>query len=150
MSPNRVSLEVGTASGTVAGQFSLIPLWVRVFVVAGGLLVALGGFIALVNPSMLMSPNDQITNGVKIYAGYVVARNLALGLFLPLLLLIRARRALGSMMVLVGLIQILDVIMDCIEGRRAIAPGVLVLGILYLIAAARVSGAPFWRRAAWS
>jgi hypothetical protein len=54
------------------------------------------------------------------------------------------------MMVLVGLIQILDVIMDCIEGRWAIAPGVLVLGILYLIAAARVSGAPFWRRAAWS
>jgi len=122
---------------------------VRVFVIAGGLLMALGGVIALLNPSMLMSPHDEITNGVKIMAGYVVARNLALGLFLPLLLALRAHRALASMMVLVGSIQILDVIMDCIEGRWVIVPGVLVLGILYLIAAARVSGAPFWRRAAW-
>jgi hypothetical protein len=99
---------------------------------------------------MLMSPHDEVTNGVKIYAGYLVARNLALGLFLPLLLLLRARRALASMMVLVGVIQILDVIMDCIEGRWAIVPGVLVLGIVYLIAAARVSEAPFWNRESWS
>jgi hypothetical protein len=123
---------------------------VRVFVVAGGLLMTLGGVIALVKPSMLMSPIDEVTNGVKIYAGYLVARNLALGLFLPLLLVLRARRALASMMVLVGVIQILDVIMDCIEGRWAIVPGVLVLGILYLLGAARVAGAPFWRRESWS
>jgi hypothetical protein len=71
-------------------------------------------------------------------------------LFLPLLLVLRARRALASMMVLVGVIQILDVIMDCIEGRWAIVPGVLVLGILYLLGAARVAGAPFWRRESWS
>ncbi len=149
MIPNHVRREPETASGIVADKYSVIPLWVGVFVVAGGFLMALGGFLALVNPSMLMSPHDQITDGVKIYAGYVVARNLALGLFLPLLLALRARRTLGSMMVLVGLIQILDVVMDCIEARWAIVPGVLVLGILYFIAAARVSGAPFWRRAAW-
>ena len=52
-------------------------------------------------------------------------------------------------MVLVGLIQVLDVVMDCIEGRWAIVPGVLALGILYLIGAARVSSAPFWRRETW-
>jgi len=149
MIPNQVSRESETTLETVAGKSSAIPLWVRVFVVAGGLLMALGGVIALVNPSMLMSPHDEITNGVKIMAGYVVARNIALGFFLPLLLALRAHRALASMMVLVGSIQILDVIMDCIEGRWVIVPGVLVLGILYLIAAARVSGAPFWRRAAW-
>jgi hypothetical protein len=125
-------------------------VWVRAFVVVGGLLMALGGVIALVNPSMLMGSHDEITNGVKIYAGYVVARNLALGLFLPLLLALRARRALGSMMVLVGFIQLFDVVMDCIEKRWAIVPGVLVLGTLYLIAAARVSGAPFWRPESWT
>jgi hypothetical protein len=150
MSSNRVSRELETASGTPAEKPSVIPLWVRVFVVAGGLLMTLGGVIALVKPSMLMSPIDEVTNGVKIYAGYLVARNLALGLFLPLLLVLRARRALASMMVLVGVIQILDVIMDCIEGRWAIVPGVLVLGIVYLIAAARVSDAPFWNRESWS
>lgn len=150
MNSNQVSRELETATGAAAGEPSVIPLWVRVFVVAGGLLMALGGVIALANPSMLMAPHDEITNGVKIYAGYVAARNLALGLFLPLLLALRARRALGSMMVLVGLIQMLDVIMDCIEGRWAIVPGVLVLGILYFIGAARVAGAPFWRRTSWT
>ncbi len=150
MNPNRVSRELDSSSGAVANEPSAIPLWVRVFVIVGSLLMALGGVIALVKPSMLMSPHDEITNGVKIYAGYVVARNLALGLFLPILLILRARRALGSMMVLVGFIQILDVIMDCIEGRWAIVPGILVLGILYLIAAARISGAPFWRRQSWT
>ena len=150
MIPNHVRREPETASGIVADKYSVIPLWVGVFVVAGGFLMALGGFLALVNPSMLMSPHDQITDGVKIYAGYVVARNLGLGLFLPLLLFVRARRALGSMMVLVGFIQIFDAIMDCIEGRWAIVPGVLVLGILYLIGAARVSGAPFWHRDSWT
>lgn len=150
MNSNRVSRELDSSSVAVAAKPSAIPLWVQVFVIVGSLLMTLGGVIAFVNPSMLMSPHDEITNGVKIYAGYVVARNLALGLFLPLLLVLRARRALGSMMVLVGFIQILDVIMDCIEGRWAIVPGVLVLGILYLLAAARVSGAPFWRRESWT
>jgi len=150
MSPDQVSRELETASGSVVDKTAAIPLWVRVFVVAGGLLMALGGVIALANPSMLMAPHDEITNGVKIYAGYVAARNLVLGLFLPLLLALRARRALGSMMVLVGLIQILDLIMDCVENRWAIVPGVLVLGILYLIGAARVAGAPFWRRESWA
>jgi hypothetical protein len=146
----RVSREQNSSSGAVANEPSTIPLWVRVFVIVGSLLMVLGGIIALVKPSMLMSPHDEITNGVKIYAGYVVARNLGLGLFLPLLLFVRARRALGSMMVLVGFIQIFDAIMDCIEGRWAIVPGVLVLGILYLIGAARVSGAPFWHRDSWT
>ena len=76
-------------------------------------------------------------------------RNVALGLFLPILLALRARRALASLMVLVGFVQLLGVLMDCIEGRRAIVPGVLVLGLIYLIGAARVSGAPFWRREFW-
>lgn len=150
MNSNRVSQELDSSSVAVANKPSAIPLWVRVFVIAGSILMTLGGVIAFLKPSMLMSPHDEITNGVKIYAGYVVARNLGLGLFLPILLILRARRALGSMMVLVGFIQILDVIMDCIEGRWAIVPGILVLGILYLIAAARVSGAPFWRRESWT
>ena len=148
MSPKVVSRELSIPGG-IGDKSSGIPLWVSVFVVVGGLLMVLGAVIALLNPQMLMSPHDAVTNGVKIYAGYVVARNLALGLFLPLLPVLRAHRTLGSMMVLVGLIQMLDVAMDCVEGRWTIAPGVLVLGILYFIAAARVSGAPFWRSEAW-
>jgi hypothetical protein len=149
MSPNRTSPEPAIVSARIS-ETHTIPLWVRAFVIIGGLLMVLGGVLALAQPSMLLAPTDQITAGVHIYAGYFAVRNLALGLFLPLLLVLRARYALGSMMVLVGLIQMFDVIMDCVEGRWAIVPGVLVLGLLYLIGAARVAGAPFWRRESWA
>jgi hypothetical protein len=150
MNPDRVSRKLEINSACNVDEASIIPLWVRVFVVVGGLLMVIGGIVALARPSMLISPTDQITGGVHIYAGYFAARNIAVGLFLPLLLALGAHRALGSLMMLVGVIQMLDVIMDCIEGRWAIVPGVLALGILYLIGAARVSGAPFWRRDSWS
>ena len=150
MSPNRTSPETEIVSARISDEAYTIPLWVRAFVIIGGFLMALGGIIALARPSMLLAPTDQIAAGVHIYAGYFAVRNLALGLFLPLLLVLRARHALGSMMVLVGLIQMLDVIMDCVEGRWAIVPGVLVLGLLYLIGAARVAGTPFWRRESWA
>ena len=128
---------------------SAIPWWVSLLVIAGALLTAMGAVIALVRPSMLVSPQDEINGAVHIYAGYLVARNLALALALQGLLALRARRALGNLMALVGLIQILDVCMDCAEGRWTIVPGVLVFGVLYFVAAARLSGSPFWRREAW-
>jgi hypothetical protein len=49
----------------------------------------------------------------------------------------------------VGLIQLLDAGMDVAEGRWAVAPGVLVLGVLLLLAANRYSGAVFWKIEAW-
>jgi hypothetical protein len=69
---------------------------------------------------------------------------------LLVLLGLRARRALGNLMVLIALIQILDACIDCFEGRWMIVPGVLVFGLVFLIAAARLSGYPFWRSQAWT
>lgn len=146
MRVDQLSQEPQPIPGSSVHRPSIIPLWVSAIVIVGGFLMTLGGLIALMRPLMLMSPNDQITGGVQIYAGYFAVRNLALGLFLPLLLALRVHRALGTLMVLVGFIQMLDVVMDCIEGRWAIVPGVLVLGILYLVGAVRAPGAPFWRR----
>jgi hypothetical protein len=66
------------------------------------------------------------------------------------LLFMRARRALGNLMVLVGFIQLLDACMDLAEGRWTIAPGVLVFGVVFLIGAARLAdGLPFWKPEAW-
>jgi uncharacterized membrane protein len=127
----------------------LIPWWVGALVIAGALLTAMGAVIALVRPSMLVSPTDEINGAVHIYAGYLVARNLALALMLLGLLALRARRALGNVMALVALVQMLDVCMDCAEGRWSIVPVALVFGVLYAIGAARLSGGPFWRREAW-
>jgi hypothetical protein len=126
-----------------------IPVWVGALVIAGALLTAVGAGIALVRPAMLVSPLDEINGAVHIYAGYLVARNLALALMLVGLLALRARRALGNVMALVALVQMLDVCMDCAEGRWSIVPVALVFGVLYAFGAARLSGGPFWRREAW-
>jgi hypothetical protein len=127
-----------------------IAWWVRVVVILGAVLTAMGAVIALVHPAMLVSPHDEINDAVRIYAGYLVARNFAIAIMLVALLFLGARRALGNLMVLVGFIQLLDVCMDVAEGRWSIVPGILVFGLVFLVGAARLSGSPFWRIEAWS
>jgi hypothetical protein len=97
---------------------------------------------------MLLQPNAEITVAVRIYAGYLTARNLVLALMLFALLMAGARRALGNLLAIVGLIQLLDCAVDCLEARWMVAPGVLVLGIIFLSAASRLCGR-LWRRDAW-
>jgi len=121
-----------------------------VIVILGAGSTAMGAVIALVYPAMLVSPHDEINNAVRIYAGYLVARNLAIALLLMVLLVLGAKRALGNLMALVGMIQLLDVCMDVAEGRWSIVPGILVFGIVFLVGAARLSGYAFWRSEAWS
>jgi hypothetical protein len=126
------------------------PWWITAVVLLGALLTATGAILALVHPGMLVSPHDEINAAVHVYAGYLTARNGALAFMLLVLLGLRARRALGNLMVLIALIQILDACIDCFEGRWMIVPGVLVFGLVFLIAAARLSGYPFWRSQAWT
>ncbi|HEY0760504.1 MAG TPA: hypothetical protein VGD59_14730 [Acidisarcina sp.] len=126
------------------------PLWPRLAALLGAILMALGGILALVHPAMLASPHDAMNGAVHVYAGYTASRNLVISALLFAMLLAGARASLGSLMVLVGLTQIADAFIDCFEGRWPIVPGVLVLGVLFLAAAARLSGHPFWKRAAWA
>jgi hypothetical protein len=126
-----------------------IPWWVTAVVFLGALLTATGAVLALLRPAMLVSPHDEINAAVHVYAGYLTARNGALAFMRLVLLGLRARRALGNLMVLVALIQILDACIDCFEGRWMIVTGVLVFGLVFLIAAARRAGYPFWRSQAW-
>jgi hypothetical protein len=127
-----------------------IPLWLAAIVILGAVLTAMGAVIALVHPAMLVSPRDEINSAVHIYAGYLFARNLAIAAMLLALLFIGARRALGNLMVLVGLIQLLDAGIDLVEGRWNIAPGVLLFGVVFLICAAKLAeGLPFWNIEAW-
>jgi hypothetical protein len=123
---------------------------VRILVIVGALLIAMGAVIAQVHPAMLVSPQDEINEAVHIYAGYLAARNLALAIMLFALLMAGARRALANLMVLVALIQLLDVCMDVAEGRWAVAPGVLVFGVVFLIAANRLTGCTFWKTEFWT
>ena len=125
------------------------PAWVPLVVVLCAVLMGAGAIIAFANPAMLVDPHAEINAAVRTYAGYLTARNLTLALMLLILLAAKARRALGNLVAVVGLIQLFDFVVDCTEARWSVAAGVLVLGILLLVASGRLVGAPFWRRAAW-
>ncbi len=139
--------SIGT---TPLAQFRPIAWWLKIFVIAGALLMAMGAVIALVNPAMLVSTHDEINGAVHVYAGYFAARNLALTIMLFALLMAGARRALANLMVLVALIQLLDFGMDLAEGRWAVAPGVLAFGVAFIMAANRLIGNTFWKTEFWT
>jgi hypothetical protein len=111
------------------------PAWLYVSVTIGAILMGLGGVIALVKPGLLLGPGEAISPGVRVYAGYLVSRNLALAAMLLVLLFFRARRMLQGMMLLTAAIQVLDAVLDAIEGRWPIVPGVLVFGVVFLLGA---------------
>jgi len=112
--------------------------------------MAVGALIALLNPAMLVSPHDEINAAVHIYAGYLFSRNAALAILLVASMIVRARRTINTLILLTAFIQLLDAAVDCMEGRWVIVPGVVVFALLFFLAAARLSGHPFWRKEAWS
>ena len=124
-----------------------LPIWVALIVLPGALLLATGAVIALLRPAMLAA--GEINGTVHVYAGYLVARNLALALLLVVSLGIGARRPLSTLMVLTAVIQMLDAVMNGVEGRWSLIPGVLVFAVAFLCGASRAAGYPFWSRAAW-
>jgi hypothetical protein len=127
-----------------------LPWWLQAIVLLGALLMVAGALIALLNPAMLVSPGDEINAAVHIYAGYLFSRNAALAVLLVTSLLFRSTATLNTLILLSAFIQLLDAGVDCMEGRWAIVPGVLILGLLFLVASRHLSGHPFWRKEAWS
>jgi hypothetical protein len=123
--------------------------WLSGSVILGALLMATGGLIALIKPAMLVSPDAEISSAVRVYAGYLVARNIPLAVMLLIMLGLRARNALRTLMVLTAFIQLVDAGIDCMEGRWALVPGVLIFAAVFFLGAARLSGQPFWKLAAW-
>ena len=124
--------------------------WIRLVVIVGALLMGTGAILALIDPAMLVGRASQMSSAAQVFAGYFAARNLAMAVLLFVLAIMRAGRALGHVLALVGIIQLFDCALDCLEGRWAIAPGVLVLGALFLLGASKLCGSPPWRRRAWS
>jgi hypothetical protein len=138
-----------TVAGVAPTPTATIPGWLRAVVIFGALLMAVGAVLALVHPAMLVSPHDEINGAVHIYAGYLASRNLAMAILLIVLLSLSAKRALSNLMVLVALIQLLDACIDCAEARWPIVPGVLILGLIFLFAAAKLSSYPVWKPEFW-
>jgi hypothetical protein len=126
------------------------PWWLQTIVLVGALLMAAGALIALLNPAMLVTPHEEINAAVHIYAGYLFSRNAALAILLLASMLFRSKCTLNTLILLTAFVQLLDAAVDCMEGRWVIVPGVVVFGLLFLLASARLSGHPFWRKQAWS
>jgi hypothetical protein len=126
-----------------------IAWWLSAAVILGALLMAAGGIIALVNPAMLVSPHEEINEAVHVYAGYLASRNLVLAVMLLAMLALRARRALSYLMVLTAFIQFVDAGIDVAEGRWAVVPGVLFIGLVFFLGATRIGGIPLWKVEAW-
>jgi hypothetical protein len=103
-------------------------------VLLGALLMAAGAAIAILNPAMLVSPHDEITAAVHIYSGYLCSRNAALAVLLVASMLFRSKGTLNTLILLTAFIQLLDAILDCMEGRWALVPGVVLFGLLFLLA----------------
>jgi hypothetical protein len=114
------------------------PRWVTAVVILGALLMVVGELLAVLRPAQLLAPGEVVTGAVRVYAGYLFSRNLALGVLLVVMLRLRARGALRGLMVLYASVQFLDAIMDAVEGRWAILPVVVVLGVLFAVGTARL------------
>jgi hypothetical protein len=127
-----------------------IPIWTKAIVGLGITLLAAGAIIALVHPALLVSPHDQINEATRVYAGYLASRNMALALMLFLAMVLRANKSLNVLVILTAVIQLFDIVMDISEGRWAVLPPVIILGVLFLLASARISGHPFWKTEAWT
>ena len=126
-----------------------LPWWLRTIVLVGAILMATGALIALLHPVMLVSPHDEINGAVHVYAGYFASRNLGLAIMLVAAMTLRARGMLSTLMLLTAFIQLLDAGIDCLEGRWVVVPGVVLIGLMFSVGAARLSRYPFWRLEAW-
>jgi hypothetical protein len=137
--------SIGIDSKTVAR--SLVPWWVVAVVICGATLMAVGAAIALIRPEFLAPKGAEMTEAVRIYAGYLVSRNLAIATMLLVTLFLKARTALWNFMILTSLVQFLDAGVDAFDGRWMIVPGVLLLGTAFLAGAFRIFPRPMWRKA---
>jgi hypothetical protein len=139
-----VQSEVRTLSEWV-NQVPPLPLWLKAIVVLGGILLVAGAVIALWKPAMMVAPGEQINGAVHIYAAYFAARNLGLALMLLGSLALGARQVLNTTLILVALIQFIDAVLDCLDGRWVVVPAVLLIGVAFIFCSYRISGRPFWR-----
>ena len=144
--PDRVVQKNVSSKTNVSEQF---PLWVRIVVSIGAVLLIAGVLISLLHPILLVSPHDEINPAVRVFAAYTFSRDLGLAIVLVTALLLRARVTLNGMLLLTAFMQMPDAFTDCLDHRWAIVPAAVLTGALFFLAAASLCGAPFWKIQAW-
>ncbi len=115
-----------------------IPIWIGVVVAIGATLMATGSVIAIVKPTMLVGPSASMNQAALVYAGYFIVRNFALAAGLLVAWWKRAAIPLRTMLFVAGTVQFMDAVFDAVDGRWPIFPGVLVLAVLFMVAATKL------------
>ncbi|WP_158751027.1 hypothetical protein [Acidobacterium sp. S8] len=77
----------------------------------------------------------MISPAVRVYAGYLISRNLALAIMLMIAVSLRRQASLRAFVILTALIQVLDAVLDAIEGRWVMVPGVFIFAIAFYLLA---------------
>jgi hypothetical protein len=135
-------LERSTTSATAPTEG--IPRWVAATACLGIVLLTAGAMIALVQPSLLLAPDDHVTHGVRVYSDYLFSRNLAVAVLLAAALAVRARPLLAALMALTALIQLLDIVLDAATARWVLIPGLLVFVAAFTLGATRLTDQLPW------
>lgn len=125
------------------------PRWVAAVVFVAAALTAAGAAVAWLDPALLVSRASDINPAARVYAGYLISRNLGLAVALLALLGLRCYRMLAGALVLTALVQLLDAAIDAATGRLPLLPILIVLAAALLAAASRLSPQPLWHSAAW-
>jgi len=112
-----------------------LPWWLVAIVIFGACLMAAGAGIALFRPQMLIPRQELVSPAVRVYAGHLVSRNLALAIMLMIAMVFRMQGSLRAFVILTALIQVLDAVLDAIEGRWAVVPGVFIFAIAFSLVA---------------
>jgi hypothetical protein len=136
-----------TEGGSVAGRRlvgAVVVLGALVNVTAGALsLFAPTAFLALVGHR-----GEPLTAGAQLLAAYAGARELAVGVALVILLVLRSTRVLAGLLAVTALANALDGVGALASQRWAQAPGAFVFALAFLAAALWLSRQPRRSRAA--
>ncbi|MGH9105333.1 MAG: hypothetical protein ACRDZX_05755, partial [Acidimicrobiales bacterium] len=143
--PEQTARSLGSTTRQTASSSPASPWhrWLVLVVVLGAVLTATGGILAL-HPA-----GEHLNSAGRNYAEYFVTRNIAMASLLVVAISMRARRALGVLMVLTAVIQVLDAVTATATGRLGLVPVDLVFAAVFLLGAAHLSAKVLWRPSSW-
>jgi hypothetical protein len=103
---------------------------------------------ALLTAGAVMAPfpsSPHLARAGQNYADYFATRNIAMAAMLVVMLFLRARSALGALMILTAVIQLLDAAAAAATGRAALIPVDVTFATVFLASATQLCGPRLWR-----
>jgi hypothetical protein len=109
--------------------------YLRVATVLVAVVVVVGGLVAWLDPGLLLPAGTEVTRGVRLYGYRMATRNLALGVGLLVVVLLRWRPGVAALLAVVALVEVGDTV-SAIAGAdwASGVPAVVIAAIATLTA----------------